>query len=186
MTDQEKWETAINAIALEYQDIPAVVRLRVDALLEKLVSAKLLVHAYADHLQAADICASCGGQCCLTGKYHFTVVELLVYLHEGKPLFAPRFDSGLCPYLGDTGCLMGPSHRPYNCITFNCELVDGLLEPHERERFVSAELELRSCYEEIEKLFGNRFLQGLLINCDRDLLEQRNPVLRGSGGNRLA
>ena len=158
-------------------------KMRADSLLKRLVEVKARVHAYAEQLQAADICASCGGECCVTGKYHFTVVDLLTYLREGKALFAPRFAFGRCPYLGDPGCLMEPAYRPYNCITFNCERVERLMEPLEKEQYTGAERELRSCYREIEMLFDNRFLQGMLINCERDLIEQGLPVLRGVVGN---
>lgn len=180
MTDQQKWEKAVAAIAREYRELTPVVRKQADSLLERVTEAKTRVHAFAEHLQGGEICASCGGECCLTGKYHFTVVDLLCYLREGKELFLPRFASGRCPYLGDAGCFMEPRFRPYNCVTFNCDRVEGLMKPVEKERFMDAERELRACYRQMEELFGNRFLQGMLINCERDLIGHGVQVLRGT------
>jgi aminoglycoside phosphotransferase family enzyme len=73
---------------------------------------------------------------------------------------------------------MEPEYRPFNCITFNCERVEGLMEPLEIERFHVIEQELIAMYKELEALFDNRFMYGLLINCERDLLREKTAILR--------
>lgn len=135
------------------------------------------IHQYAAAIDGSAICAECGGQCCATGKHHFTVVDLLVSLTEEKAVVVPRFSSGSCPFLGGEGCLMEPEFRPYNCVTFNCDRIDSLLPPFEREAFMNAERKLRSTYRAMEEFFGNTFMQGLIITCERDLLRDRKPVL---------
>lgn len=135
------------------------------------------IHRYAEVLDGSAICAECGGQCCATGKHHFTVVDLLVFLAGEKPVVAPRFSSGWCPFLGDDGCIIEPEFRPYNCVTFNCDRIDCLLQPFEREAFMDTERKLRSAYRAIEEFFDNTFMQGLIITCERDLLRDRKPVL---------
>jgi hypothetical protein len=183
MTDQEQWICAVETVTDEYRQLAPTVKMSVDALLDRLVEAKLRVHSYAEQVQVGHICASCGGECCLTGKYHFTVIELLVYLRHERPLIVPRFASGRCPYLGEAGCLMAPGYRPYNCIIFNCEQVEGLMEPLEKQLFAGAERELRVCCEQVEKLFDNRFMHGILLNWERDVVEKGLPVLRGVAGS---
>ncbi|WP_088536351.1 hypothetical protein [Geobacter sp. DSM 9736] len=178
MTDREKWERAVAAVRLEYGGLSQEVKERVLFLLKRVQRGKERVHQRAAGLNGAEICAACGGQCCMTGKHHFTVIELLTYLAKEEDLFTPRFDSGRCPYLGDDGCLMSPSYRPFNCITFNCEQVDSLSQRSEAAVFMHVEKELREAYADVEGFFGNRFLHGLFINFERDIL-QRRQILRG-------
>lgn len=75
---------------------------------------------------------------------------------------------------------MEPEYRPFNCITFNCERVGGFMEPLEVERFRGLEQELLAACREMELVFHNRFMSGLLINCERDLVQGKAAILRGS------
>jgi len=72
---------------------------------------------------------------------------------------------------------MVPFYRPFNCIIFNCDRVEGLMEPLEKERLYEAERQLRGLYGEFEMLFGRRFMAGLLLGCQRDLVGQRTTLL---------
>jgi hypothetical protein len=124
---------------------------------------KRAMQAYASRVDSASRCAACGGACCRSGKYHFSEVDLLVYLAAGRPLFAPLFDNLLCPYLGEGGCFMEPALRPFNCITFNCELIEELLSREEVASFYRLERELRCCYLEISSLFTGSPLSRALL-----------------------
>jgi hypothetical protein len=73
---------------------------------------------------------------------------------------------------------MAPSYRPFTCVIFNCERVESLLEPQELERAVLLERELRALYRRFEVEFGNRFMGGLLMNCERDIARGRGAILR--------
>ena len=174
MTDQELWEEGVAAIAREYAALgekilevlrPACVAIR---------AAKERLHELFARANGDESCRLCAGACCARGKYHFTVVDLLVHLDAGRTLFIPRFDSGTCPYLGETGCLMSPPFRPYTCTTFICDTVDESLSAAERELFYRVGAELRVTYGRVETLFAGRFMYGLLINSERRL--------RGGGG----
>jgi hypothetical protein len=178
MTDQQKWNMAVATVSAEFGALPATARDRLFTLLQDVRQLKRQIHRYADVSDGSAICADCGGQCCATGKHHFTVIDLLVYLAEGKSPFVPRFSSGWCPYLGDDGCLMEADYRPYNCVTFNCDRIDSMLKPDEREDLMGAERNLRVLYRSIEQFLGNTFMQGLIITCERDLLRDRTSVLR--------
>ena len=179
MTDRETWNLAVAVVAGEYERLSAPQRAAVAEAAEAVKTCKKALHRIVEAVAAADICASCRGACCRTGKYHFTVVDLLVYLSDGRELFTPRFDQGACPYLGERGCLMEPAQRPYNCVTFNCEGVEQLLGPREKERLIRLELELRAHYTRFEELLGNRFMGGLLMNWERDCRRGRSAILGG-------
>lgn len=163
----------------EYGRLPVSQRAVVAEATEAVKACKKALHRIVEAVAAADICASCRGACCRSGKYHFTVVDLLVYLSDGRELFTPRFDQGACPYLAERGCMMEPARRPYNCVTFNCDGVERLLEPREKERLVRLEQELRANYTRLEELFGNRFMGGLLMNWERGCSRGRAAILGG-------
>ncbi len=178
MTDRETWNLAAAAVTAEFAALPPARQALVAELAGAVKDGKQALHAVVAGVSAGEICASCGGECCLTGKFHVTVVDLLVYLAEGRELFTPSFDQGHCPYLCTQGCLMSPPYRPFICVTFNCEQVESLLEPAEKERSVLIERELRTLYGKFEELFGNRFMGGLLMNCERDVIQGRGTILR--------
>lgn len=172
------WRIAVAAVSAEFGALPSIARDTLYNLLQDIRLLKKQIHAYADLLDGSAICGECGGQCCTTGKHHFTVIDLLAYLTEHKPLFLPRFSSGWCPFLGDEGCMMEAEFRPYNCVTFNCDRIDILLRPGEREALMEEERRLRGLCRTVEQVFGNTFMQGLLITCERDVLQNRTSVLR--------
>ena len=164
----------------EYAALSPLLRARLRECAAAVKSRKKSLHSIAAAVGGGDICAECRGECCAHGKNHVTVVDILVHLSDDRQLFTPCFERELCPYLGETGCLMEPEYRPYNCITFTCERVEGLLEPAERERFYAVERDLRALCEGVEQLFDNRFRYGLLMNSERDLVRNRTAVLRGA------
>ncbi len=180
VTDRDKWRQAVAAVTSEYAALVPSLRERLQTLCESILTTKSGVHAVTEAVSPAAICAGCGGACCASGKYHFTVVDLLVFLSSGQPLFEPHFGRGLCPYLGERSCLMAPDYRPFNCLTFNCEQVEALLAPSEVACFYAGERELRRLYAGVEELFGNRFMHGLLMNYERGLLiGMTTPLLQG-------
>ena len=164
MNDQDVWHAAVAAITGQYHRLPQPVRAMLREKGGAICSAKEELHRLAHEMGSSVICASCGGECCLRGKYHFTVADLLIYRSTNAELFEPRFGRDFCPYLGDAGCLMQPSLRPFNCITFNCERVEGLWEPERIEEFYRRERELRRLYGELEAALGSQVRQGLLMS----------------------
>ena len=178
MTDQELWQRAVLQLRKEFDSLPAAMRLELAGAARRIRELKTGIHQIAADSGAAAICAECGGECCLCGKFHVTVIDLLIYLISDREIFTPRFDRGLCPYMGDAGCLMAAAYRPFNCITFNCERIEGLWEPASVERFYGLEQELRSSYAQLEQLFANRFVGGLLQNFQRDVLQGDGRFLK--------
>ena len=171
-------------VSEECRRLPSRLRASAEEAVSAIMAGKAAIHDVVAEVDAGTMCASCKGACCRSGKYHFTAVDLLVYLVEGKALFVPRFNQEACPYLGEQGCLMSPVFRPFTCITFNCELVDGLLEPAEKDRLRSLEHELRGHYSTLENLFGIRLRGGLLMDGERAALQGRSAILLHRPGSR--
>jgi hypothetical protein len=153
----------------EFDRIPPSRRALIAEGIKDVRACKQALHAVIEVVGAAEVCSSCRGECCRTGKYHFMVLDLLAYLAAGRELFNPRFDQEGCPFLGANGCLMEPSLRPFNCITFNCDRVESLIAPQERKRFVCLEQELRDCGRRLEELCGLHVRGGLMMSQERTL-----------------
>ncbi len=164
----------------EYDSLSPALKHLIQIYTSQIKKCKWTLQMTAGAAGAGDICGGCRGECCNGGKNHVTVVELLVYFSDGMDLFDPRFERDICPYLADNGCLMAPEYRPYNCITFVCERIDGRLSLVQKERLFAAERELRSLYDGIERLFDNCFRYGLFSCCERSLSEKPAPILRGA------
>lgn len=170
------WNLAVAAIAESYSRFAQPGRDLVSKAAQEIKACKEDLHALVEAVAAAEICASCGGECCRSGKYHFTLADLLVYLVDGHELFTPRFDQDACPYLGDGGCLMAPGYRPFNCITFTCERLEWLLGPLERDRCARLEQELRDNYRRIEEPFDLRTRGVLLMSWERNHARTRGAI----------
>ena len=173
MTDQETWDLAVAAVTEEFDRIPSSRLALIAAGITAVRVCKQALHAVVEEAGASGVCTSCRGECCRTGKYHFRVLDLLAYLVDGRELFTPRFGREGCPFLGEQGCLMAPSLRPFNCITFNCDRVEALIDPRERNRLVSLEHELRDCCRRVEVLGGLTVKGGLMMSQERTLSVRR-------------
>jgi hypothetical protein len=168
-----QWQEGVRRVTAAYRALPQQSLQKLHVLVARLREQKCAMQALVAHVGAATHCAGCGGACCVAGKYHFTRADLLVYLAFAEPLFEPLFANGLCPYLGPSGCLIPAGFRPFNCITFNCELIEDLLSGEELASFYRMERELRQCYVEIRSLFPEQSMYGALLfeapepPCDR-------------------
>jgi hypothetical protein len=163
MDFQKQWQDGVSRVSCVFQALsePELATLRTLSLV--MIEQKEAMQALVAQVDAASHCAGCGGACCVRGKYHFSAADLLVFLSTGAPLFAPLFDNGLCCYLGAQGCLMAPAYRPFNCITFNCELIEDRLPEQDLARFYALERELRRTYAEIRSLFPGGAMDGALL-----------------------
>jgi len=160
---EREWRAGVNAVTAVFAQLPETGRDRLEQLARDMVSHKEAMQRLVARVEAARHCAGCGGACCVKGKYHFSAVDLLVYLATRKPLFTPRFDNGLCPFLGEPECLIPAGYRPFNCITFNCDLIEDQLTREEVSRFYRMEQELKARYASIRSLFPARSMDGPLL-----------------------
>lgn len=160
---ERQWQNGVDAVTEAFSALPQADLLKLRGLALGMLAQKEAMQDLAAKADAATHCASCGGACCVSGKYHFTAVDLLVYLATDGQLFSPRFDNGLCPFLGEPRCLIPTGYRPFNCITFNCDVIEDRLSRDELSRFYLMERELRRSYGEIRSLFPPRMMDGSLL-----------------------
>ena len=159
----KEWQEAVGKVAAAFERLPEAVRGNLATLAGGMVAHKEAMQQLVSGVDAAAHCAACGGACCVKGKYHFSAVDLLVYLATDRPLFAPRFDNGLCPFLGEPACLIPAGYRPFNCITFNCDLIEDQLAREDVSRFYRMEQELVARYAAIRGVFPARSMDGPLL-----------------------
>ena len=174
MTDIKTWQLAVDAVTEEFSRLSPGERETFSRLAEETWQCKTTLHAIVAATGCGGICAACGGECCRTGKYHFTQVDLLVYLSRGEELFEPGFNRPHCPYLGPEGCFMAPGYRPYTCVTFNCDRVAAFLETPDEERLTRLERDLREIYGRFGMLLGRRVMDGLLLDFEAGVSNGRD------------
>ena len=174
MTDIKTWHHAVDAVTGEFSRLSPGERDAFSRLAEEAWQCKTDLHAIVAATGCSSICAACGGECCRTGKYHFTLVDLLVYLSRKEELFEPGFNRPHCPYLGQEGCFMAPGYRPFTCVTFNCDRVVTFLDPSDEERLTRLERELREIYGRFGMLLGRRVMDGLLLDFEAGASHGRN------------
>lgn len=160
---ERKWRDGVARVTALFGGLSDEKLERLAALAPAMRRLKEQMQRLAAGVDAAAHCAGCGGACCVSGRYHVTGVDLLVFLALREPLFAPRFHSGLCPYLGEARCLIEPGYRPFNCITFICDLIEDQLPREEVSRFYQMERELRNAYREMASLFPSGAVAGPLL-----------------------
>jgi hypothetical protein len=163
----EVWRRAADVVGREFIALPGLFLEKIEILVAEIKSLKTALFELTRIVEGEAVCKACNGGCCDSGRYHFTVTDLLAYLSDGKELFVPDFSNGRCPYLGRDGCMMEPEYRPFNCISFNCECLEELLPQEDVRTFYEMEKELRMRYTAVENLFGKIFAYGLMSNYER-------------------
>ncbi|MCM0080217.1 hypothetical protein L4X63_01300 [Geomonas sp. Red32] len=164
MSLQKQWQDGLRNVAAVWVMLPIQDRERVGNLCQEMIECKEALQDIASRANAEAHCAACDGACCVTGRLHFAKADLLVYLVTAKPIFTPRFESPRCPYLTTAGCLMPPGYRPFNCITFNCEVIEDRLPEETVTEFYRLEQELKGVYAELRALFPPTSMDGPLIS----------------------
>jgi len=178
LTDQESWADALRVVRQEYGELRGDVRTALAEMTDELRREKREMHSLTADMGAERLCAACRGACCRTGKYHFSVVDLLVFLSGGEEIVKPSFQAGCCPFMGTEGCQMDPSLRPFPCITFCCEELHALMAPAVAHQLAVLEKAVRACYHRIEGLFGKPLMKSLLIAHEKYLGDPARGMIR--------
>lgn len=158
---QQLWNRIVTQVTEEFVALPATERQWLDEQLRLVAGLQRQIHDLFETADGARICTDCLGGCCGHGSFHFNLANLLGYLVSGTPLFTPDFNSS-CPYIGPQGCRIPVELRPFNCVTFICELVEANLSPEELKRFYSLEQQLRQAYLAFDQRYRGSSLHGLL------------------------
>ena len=79
LDDQQRWEQGVAAAGAGYECLPAESRAELDQLIKRIMRLKEELVDRALSAGSASICRACAGQCCLNGKYHVSVLDMLAY-----------------------------------------------------------------------------------------------------------
>ncbi len=160
------WSVLLQRIKDELESLSESDREWIKARLAVIEATQIALDELFCKAGGAESCAGCDGTCCGCGQHHITLTNLLAYLLEGEDPPAPDF-SRTCPYLGEMGCRLPVARRPYNCITFFCEILDDRLDPAERKRLRTLDHQLRSQYLIVAERYPVATLRGLWIGLER-------------------
>jgi hypothetical protein len=145
VNDQAAWEQAVTTASNWYFGLPSGIRAEFDELLEEIMQLKQKLVELVTSSGSSSICRTCGGQCCLLGRYHVSVLDILAYRKTGVEPVIPDFTaSQACPYSDVSGCLMLPRYRPVTCVIFNCLPIEDLLTAEGRQSLHEYENRLRA------------------------------------------
>jgi hypothetical protein len=165
VNDQDRWERACAAATATYDALPPGDRTKLDGLIGEIMQIKGKLVEVVTAAGSSAVCRDCGGQCCLLGRYHVSILDLLAYRKTGAEPVVPAFAAApACPYSDSSGCLMPPVYRPVTCVIFNCQLVEDLLPAADRECLQRCESRLRAAVSEAGSICGLRLERPLLLS----------------------
>jgi hypothetical protein len=166
VNDQVAWEQAVTKASEWYVDLPPGIKTELDGLLEEIMQLKEKLVEQVTCSGSALTCRTCGGECCLLGKYHVSILDILAYRKSGIDPVIPDFSlNPACPYSNFSGCLMPPRYRPVTCVIFNCQLIEDHLTASERETLYEYEKRLRAAVARAVCLHNSRLDRPLLLSC---------------------
>lgn len=160
------WRTIVKQVAAEYRLLPANEKDWIAQRLKEIARLQRELERLFAHADGAQACAHCSGECCAKGHNHMTLANLLAFLQQGKLPPAADF-SRTCPFLAEEGCLLDVEVRPYNCISFVCDIIESSLTSEEIEQFYRQEKQLRALYLEFAEHYAGGGLTGLLLQSQR-------------------
>ena len=163
--DQQTWQQAVHKYSRIYKQMADADRAELDRLISRVMEIKEKMVGLSDAAGGAGICHSCGGECCLFGKYHFSIFDLLTYCSVNLEPVEAKFGNGKnCPYAGKSGCLMPPGFRPLTCVIFNCEPIETGMAITEQKIFYECEQELRAMISQASRIAGCNLERPLLLS----------------------
>ncbi len=165
-TELDLWQDVVRRIDGEVRQLPVAERRWIADRLQKVGSLQERMHGCFTEADGEYICGTCQGACCLRGKNHFTLVNLLGFLLDSSYPPMPEF-ARTCPFLAEDGCTLESSRRPFNCISFLCESIEERLPEATRKNFYRLEGQLRTLYLEFDHRYEGSSLRGLFIRAER-------------------
>ena len=160
------WRQLLQQIMTEYQLLPENEKSWITTRLTRIEALQERMNLLFENGQGLRSCADCLGDCCVLGHNHMTLANLLSYLQCGELPPSPDFTS-TCPFLGEHGCVLLVARRPYNCISFVCDIIEDALTSAEVEHFYQLDKELRALYLDFSSRFAGGSMTGLLLQYER-------------------
>jgi hypothetical protein len=167
VNDQAAWEQAVASVGSMYVGLPPATAAELNRLIEEIMRLKQMLVELVLAAGSADVCRTCGGECCRYGKYHVSVLDMMAYLKSAAKPVSPDFSiNPACPYSDDSGCTMAARYRPLTCVIFNCQQVEDQLTTAQLETFHGFEQELRNTIARAGTITGMRLDRALLLSCN--------------------
>ena len=160
------WQTIVSQVAEEYRQLPEDEKGWIEQQLREIASLQHELDRLFAKAGGTNACGNCSGECCAKGHNHMTLANLLAFLQQGEVPPAADF-SRTCPFLGECGCLLGVAERPYNCISFVCDIIENSLTSAEVDLFYQQEQKLRDLYLKFAERYVGGGLTGLLLQWQR-------------------
>jgi hypothetical protein len=160
------WRHCLASVEEEYRALDSLERAWIAERLQGIAALQVQLDELFVAGGGPQTCRRCLGACCDRGKNHFTLANLLAFVSAGQQPPNPDFQRP-CPFLGDQGCLLEASRRPFNCVTFICDQVLQPLGDEGNRRFLRLEQELRALYLAFDERYAGSSLRGLLIRAER-------------------
>jgi len=160
------WQQILAAVGRELAALPSAERSWLEKHLAELAALQERLHALFLAAGGPALCRECDGACCGCGRNHLTLGNLVALLQQGGEPPVPDW-AAPCPWLGSAGCRLNVGQRPFNCVSFVCELVEEGLGEAGRTAFYTLEKELRRVYAELAERYAGAGLQGLLLRAER-------------------
>lgn len=163
MSDQQAWHAGTIRLGELLAGLTEESGQLLRPLLLQYQETKTAIADITAEIDAALVCAECAGKCCANGKYRFSVLDRLVCLVEDVAVETAFAQKPLCPYGTATGCQLGSSLRPLDCVLFICDDIDRSVPQHARSRLVELELQARNVLRAATRLFGVPLATPLLL-----------------------
>lgn len=157
-----RWQCLVARIAGEYRQLTKAEKSWIAKRLLLIEQLQQQLNQLFEQGGGLQSCAECQGDCCAKGHNHMTLANLLGYLQQEK--LPPNADfNRTCPFLDEKGCLLPVASRPYNCISFVCDMIESSLTSAEVAEFYSLEQQLRGIYLEFSERYAGGGMTGLLL-----------------------
>ncbi len=163
---QQLWQQIVSEVQDQYQTLGQDEKHWLGSRLHLIAYLQGRLNTLFARADGEQHCRECAGGCCHAGHNHMTLVTLLQYVCRQEPLPAADFQQS-CPFLGAQGCLLPASRRPYNCISFNCDIIESCLSAAELRQFYRFEGELRQLYLAVARRYAGAAMTGLLLQYGR-------------------
>jgi hypothetical protein len=157
-----RWQTILQQVEVAYRALGDPEKEWIRQQLRQIEGLQLQLDRLFQQGGGSNACSGCQGDCCVKGHNHMTLANLLSYLQDGK--VPPLADfSRTCPFLAEQGCQLPVASRPYNCISFVCDIIENALASAKLVEFYRLEGELRSCYQRFAARYRGAGMTGLLL-----------------------
>lgn len=152
--DLQNWERGMEESRRFYQNLDPQIFEQLNRLLDRIMQTKWDIMTLVAQSGSLTTCGQCGGKCCLFGKYHPTLLDIIAMFHKNKSLPNPDFNKHpSCPYSDQNGCILTANFRPTACIIFNCELLEANFTETLHSSIEIYEHKLRQLVSESKLLF---------------------------------